>query len=68
MAQLETPVGTRAEMPEQIGFRNRLRASWHGMPKEQRWAATVGIQLAIAILLWFLDHALGSAALTIAAI
>src|SRR5215467_791336 len=38
------------------------------MPKEQRWAATVGIQLAIAILLFFVDHALGYAALTISAI
>jgi branched-chain amino acid transport system permease protein len=68
LAQAETHVGTRGEIPEQIGFRNKLRASWHGLPKEQRWAATVGIQLAIAILLFFVDHALGYAALTISAI
>jgi branched-chain amino acid transport system permease protein len=68
LAQAETHVGTRGEIPEQIGFRNKVRASWHGMPKEQRWAATVGIQLAIAILLFFVDHALGYAALTISAI
>jgi branched-chain amino acid transport system permease protein len=68
LAQVETHVGTRGEIPEQIGFRNKLRASWDGLPKEQRWAATVGMQLAIAILLWFVDHALGYAALTVSAI
>jgi branched-chain amino acid transport system permease protein len=68
LAQAETHVGTRGEIPEQIGFRNKLRASWHDLPREQRWAATVGIQLAIAILLFFVDHALGYAALTISAI
>jgi branched-chain amino acid transport system permease protein len=68
LAQVETHVGTRGEIPEQIGFRNKLRASWHGLPKQQRWAATIGIQLAIAILLWFVDRSLGYAALTITAI
>jgi branched-chain amino acid transport system permease protein len=68
MTQLETYVGTRGEIPEEIGFRNRLRARWRALPEEQRAAATVGVQLGLAILLWFVDHALGYAVLTIAAL
>ena len=53
---------------EQVGFRNRMRARWRGLPAEQRLAATLGLQLALAIALWFLDHSLGYAAATVAAL
>jgi hypothetical protein len=67
LAQAETHVGTRGEIAEQIGFRNKLRASWRALPAAAL-GATVGIQLAIAILFWFVDHSLGYAALTVSAI
>ena len=63
MSETETHVGTRGDAAEQIGFRNQLRARWQALPVEQRWAATIAMQLVLAIALWFVDHALGYAAL-----
>src|SRR5919204_201593 len=52
MTELETHVGTRGEAPEEVGFRNQLRARWRALPEQQRWAATIVVQLAIAFALW----------------
>ena len=68
MSELETHVGTRGEVPEQVGFRNKLRARWRALPIEQRWGATIALQLALALGLWFLDRSLGYAALVVAAL
>ena len=65
MSELETHVGTRGEVPEQVGFRNKLRARWRALPIEQRWGATIALQLALALGLWFLDRSLGYAALVV---
>ena len=65
MSELETHVGTRGEAPEQVGFRNKLRARWRALPIEQRWGATIALQLALALGLWFLDRSLGYAALVV---
>jgi branched-chain amino acid transport system permease protein len=43
---------------EEIGLRNQLRARWRAQPQETRWAVTAGLQILVAIGLWFLDHAL----------
>ena len=53
---------------EEIGLRNQLRARWRALPQQQRWAITVVLQLLLAILLFFVDHALGYATLVIAAL
>jgi branched-chain amino acid transport system permease protein len=53
---------------EEIGLRNQLRARWRGQPQERRWAVTVTLQVLLAILFFFMDHALGYATLVIAAL
>src|ERR671937_2149063 len=63
MTELETHVGTRGEAPEEVGFRNQLRARWRALPEQQRWAATIVVQLAIAFALWALSLSLTYAAL-----
>jgi|tagenome__1003787_1003787.scaffolds.fasta_scaffold20973623_2 branched-chain amino acid transport system permease protein len=64
-----THVGTQGESPrEEIGFRNRLRARWRALPERQRWAAAIAGQVALAILLFFVDNSLGYAVLTISAL
>jgi branched-chain amino acid transport system permease protein len=45
--------------PQQIGFRNELRARWQARPENERLVATIGSQLALAVLCWFIDAALG---------
>jgi branched-chain amino acid transport system permease protein len=53
---------------ETIGLRNQLRARWRAMPFEQRAAVAIGTEIVLAILLFFVDHALGYAVLTISAL
>jgi branched-chain amino acid transport system permease protein len=53
---------------EQIGFRNKLRARWRALPERERFGITIGLELAFAIALWFVDHALGYAFLVVAAV
>jgi branched-chain amino acid transport system permease protein len=64
----ETHVTTRGEAPEEVGFRNKLRARWRALPQEQRWGLTVAFQLAIAFALWGLSLSLTYAALFIFAL
>jgi branched-chain amino acid transport system permease protein len=64
-----THVGTRGDSPpETIGLRNRLRARWKALPPEQRIGASIAGAIVLAILLFFVDHALGYALLTLAAL
>jgi branched-chain amino acid transport system permease protein len=53
---------------EEIGFRNQLRARWRALPQEQRWGITIALQFLLAVLLFFMDHALGYAMLVVAAL
>jgi len=55
-------------MAQEVGLRNQLRSRWRALPVERRYVATVALQLALAVGLWFLDHALGYAALVVAAL
>jgi branched-chain amino acid transport system permease protein len=52
------PAGPGAE----IGFRNQLRARWRALPETTRIAVTLGVQVVVGVLLFFLDHSLGYAA------
>jgi branched-chain amino acid transport system permease protein len=64
-----THVDTQGSSPRQsIGLRNELRARWRALPERQRWAATIAAQIVVAILLFFVDHSLGYALLTLSAI
>ena len=53
---------------EQIGFRNQMRARWHALGELERAAISIGIAVAVSILLFFVDHALAYALLTITAL
>ena len=44
---------------DQVGFRNQLRARWRALPETERLSITLGAQLALTILLFFVDHSLG---------
>jgi branched-chain amino acid transport system permease protein len=67
--QLTSHAGTRGESPsEQVGYRNKARAWWRALTFEQRLLISLGTSLVIAILLYFVDHALSYAALIITAI
>jgi branched-chain amino acid transport system permease protein len=57
VGQVEPP-GPGAE----IGLRNQLRARWRALPDTTRIATTLGVQVVLGILLFFLDHSLGYAA------
>jgi branched-chain amino acid transport system permease protein len=54
--------------PETIGLRNQVRARWKELPAEQRAGAAVGLELVLAVLLFFVDHSLGYAVVTISAL
>ena len=54
--------------PETIGLRNKLRAQWKELPAEQRAGASIALEVVLAILLFFVDHSLGYAVLTISAL
>jgi branched-chain amino acid transport system permease protein len=53
---------------EQVGYRNQVRAWWGSLPYWGRVAITVALQLALFVLLYSVDHALGFAVLIISAI
>ena len=53
---------------ETVGFRNRLRARWATMPFEQRAGASIAATIALAALLFPVDHTLSWATLTLAAL
>src|ERR1700709_1924077 len=57
-----------ADPPEVVGFRNVLRARWKAVPFWHRTAIVIGVELLVAIGLFFLDHALGYAVATAAAL
>jgi branched-chain amino acid transport system permease protein len=57
-----------ADPPEVVGFRNVLRARWKAVPFWHRTAIVIGVELLVAIGLFFLDHALGYAIATAAAL
>jgi branched-chain amino acid transport system permease protein len=54
--------------PEVIGLRNQLRARWKAMPYRQRAGVAIGLEVLLAVLLYFVDHSLAYAVLTISAI
>jgi branched-chain amino acid transport system permease protein len=55
-----------AAPPEVVGLRNVLRARWRGLPFWHRVAITVGLELLLAIGLYFVDRSLGYAVATVA--
>jgi branched-chain amino acid transport system permease protein len=69
-----THVGTQGDDPleggprTEVGLRNQLRARWKELPFEQRAGIAIGVEVALAILLFFVDHALGYLVATAAAL
>ncbi len=64
-----THVGTQGESPvEVIGVRNRLRAQWRAQSDEVRIGSSIGGAVVLAVLLYFIDHALAVAVLTVSAL
>jgi ABC-type branched-subunit amino acid transport system permease subunit len=64
-----THVGTQGASPnEAVGLRNRVRAEWRGLSFEQRAGVSIGAEIALAILFFFVDRALGYAVLTVSAL
>ena len=59
---------TLADPPEVVGIRNVLRARWKALPFWYRVAISIGLELLLAILLFLLDHSLGYAFATVAAL
>ena len=53
---------------ELIGWQNKLRARWDALPAMQRAGIAVGLELLLALLFFFIDHALGYAVLTVSAL
>src|SRR5665213_4628812 len=54
--------------PEVVGIRNVLRARWRALPFWHRVAVSIALELLVAIGLFLLDHPLGYAIVTVAAI
>ena len=52
----------------ELGFRNQLRARWRAQSEWTRVGVSIGLQILVAIGLYFLDHSLAIAALTISAV
>ena len=65
---MTSDAGLTESRPEVIGLRNRLRARWKAMPFRQRVGVAIGLELLLAVLLYFVDHSLAYAVLTISAI
>jgi branched-chain amino acid transport system permease protein len=57
-----------ADPPEVVGFRNVLRANWKALPFRYRVGLSMALELALAIGFFFLDHSLGYAVATAAAL
>src|SRR5690348_6958800 len=53
---------------EQIGLRNQLRARWKALPEQTRIGVSIALEIALAILLFFVDHSLAVAVLAVSAI
>jgi len=51
-----------------LGFRRSLRARWNALPERTRIAIAIGAEIVLSVLLFFVDHSLGFAAITITAI
>jgi branched-chain amino acid transport system permease protein len=70
MTTTGTHVGTQGEAPRDdvVGFRNQMRARWHALPERTRIVIAIGVEIVLAILLFFVDHALGVAVGVIAAL
>jgi branched-chain amino acid transport system permease protein len=66
-AETQHPPQGSAHLDE-VGFRNQMRARWRALPERQRIAIAVGLELLLAILLFFVDHSLGYGTATVAAI
>jgi branched-chain amino acid transport system permease protein len=67
MTATTSHLGTQGEARrEQIGFRNQLRAWWRAQPLERRAAISIGLEVALAIALYFVDHALSFGVLVLA--
>ena len=63
-----TEGATSDSTPEVVGFRNQQRARWAGLPLPQRAAISIGLELLLAFLLFFVDHSLGYAVVAISAL
>ncbi len=62
-------VGASGPPPEQVGLRNQARARWQAVPALHRAIFSIGVAIAVGLLFYFtLDHALGFAVLTVAAV
>ncbi len=55
---------TLADPPEVVGIRNVLRAHWKALPFWYRVTVSIGLEILMAIGLFFLDHSLGYAVAT----
>ncbi|HVC87389.1 MAG TPA: branched-chain amino acid ABC transporter permease [Gaiellaceae bacterium] len=53
---------------DNVGIRNELRARWQALAFKERIAIVVGLELVLAALLFFIDHSLGFAVVTVAAL
>jgi branched-chain amino acid transport system permease protein len=65
-----TTAGTQdtASRDDVVGLRNQLRARWHALPERTRIAVAIGLEIVLAILLFFVDHSLGVAVAVIASL
>jgi branched-chain amino acid transport system permease protein len=68
-----TYLGTMGDEPpvspdDQIGLQNQLTVRWKDLPAPQRVTIQIVAQVAVAVLLFFVDHALGYALATAAAL
>jgi branched-chain amino acid transport system permease protein len=61
-------MSTQHGTPEQVGFRNQMRARWKALPIYERAGIAIGLEVAVAILFYFVDHSLGYAVLTLSAL
>jgi branched-chain amino acid transport system permease protein len=55
-----------ADPPEVVGIRNVLRSRWKALPFWYRVAVAIGLEILIAIGLFFIDHSLGYAVAAVA--
>ena len=53
---------------DQVGFRNLLRARWRALPARERIGIAIGLEVILAVLLFFVDHSLGYAVVTAASL
>jgi len=59
---------TSSPRGEQVGFRNQARAWWRSLPAVERAGIAIGIEVAFAIALFFIDHALGYGVLIVSTV